>query len=206
MQLDVQNYWNKVERALGCSQPNRIVDNFVKRRLLLEALLKYPLAGARIVELGSGLGLTAYAVGLINGCIKYTGVDISQSFSAAAKHHFGLNVVVCDITDGLPFPDGAADIIFAFDTLEHIQPEKRPALFKEMDRILNKKDRAIFINNPLNESKHDPRYDFTLEEKEIGELAAVTNTRILEMKILQQDSLAYQFVAMGNFKTSGVKP
>lgn len=206
MQLDVQDYWNKVERAVRNSVPGRIVDNFSKRRMLVEALLRYPLLDASIVEIGPGIGLTAYALGLITGRIKYTGVDISQTYATAAKNHFGLNVVVHDVTDGLPFPDESADCFFAFDSMEHIQPEKRPGLFREMDRVLKKDDRIIFINNPLDESKHDVKYDFSFDEKDISDLAKATNTKILEIKLLRDGVSSYQFIVLGTLCRPAVKP
>ena len=197
MQLDVQDYWNKVERAVRSSgKGHHIVDNFDKRRVLVEALLKYPLQDAKIVELGTGLGLTAHVLGLTNGRLAYTGVDISQTFADAAKKHFGLSVVVKDVTDGLPFADGVANALFAFDVLEHIAPEHREKLWGEIDRILDKKERIIFINNPLDESGHNEKYDFGLDETDIAKLAVATGTRIVEVKILQPENRHYQFIVL----------
>lgn len=200
MQVTTKEYWNNVERAIANTANGKFSDNFGKRRVLVEALLKYNLTDSRIVELGSGLGLTAYAVALVTGRLVYSGVDISENYAAAAKRFFDLRVVVHDITESLPFKDESADCIFAFDTLEHIPPEARPKLYQEIDRILSAQDRVIFINNPLSESQHDPAFDFSFNETDIVELAKATKTRIIECKLLMSGNSVYQFIVLGSVR------
>lgn len=196
MRNDVQDYWNNVERAVH-SRNGRLRDNFEKRRLMLAELAKYNFTDARILELGTGAGLTAHLVNMLSGRVAYTGIDISSTYAEAAKKLFNLHVVVSDLADPIPAPDGVVDCVFAFDCLEHIDPAHRANLFAELNRVLDKEKRFIFINNPLSESHHDQAFDFHFEEADIFALAKVTNTRLIEVKVLQATSALYQFIVLG---------
>lgn len=196
MQIDVQEYWNNVDRAKR-SNETLIVDNFAKRQVLVQALLSYPLHKAKVIELGTGLGVTADAIKRVYGKIYYCGLDISEKYADTARKVFKHDVRIVDLTEPLPVPDNICNTIFAFDTLEHIQPDKREGLWKELDRILHKQERLIFILNPLDESHHNSQYDFHLDERDIAQLAHITNTRIVELKILMAEDNKFQFIVLG---------
>lgn len=129
------------------------------------------------------------------------GMDISERYAKNASDMFHLPVIVTDITQPLPAPSGEMHCVFAFDVLEHIEPEKRPALFSEIDRVLHPTERMIFINNPLGKSQHNPRFDFEFDENDIAVLAKATRTKILEVKLLRtdgDDEYMYQFIVLGS--------
>ncbi len=65
--------------------------------------------------------------------VNYTGIDSSDSTVANARER-GINAVVGDLNEGLPFPDGAFDAAILKDLLEHVNDPV--ALVSEVRRVL----------------------------------------------------------------------
>lgn len=97
------------------------------------------------VDLGSGRGedLIAIYQGLkpeLRSRVSFTGVDaISERLEIARrdskqKNISGINFMLHDITDRLPFEDGTVDFVYSSEVVEHLpSPE---SFFKEIRRIL----------------------------------------------------------------------
>jgi len=103
---------------------------------------------SRVLEVGCGSGRYALQLAEITGC-SVLGVDINESGirnGAALARERNLTDRVtyrlCDVSQGLPFPDASFDAAFANDVLCHIPG--RPAVFQKIFRILKPASRFLF--------------------------------------------------------------
>jgi SAM-dependent methyltransferase len=87
------------------------------------ALARVP-AGAAVLEIGCrDGGLRRY----LPADIRYQGMDIAPEFAAS-------DILIRDVSDGLPFPDASFDHVFCIEVLEHV-PNPYGAL-AEIRRVL----------------------------------------------------------------------
>lgn len=99
-----------------------------------------PVAGARMLDIGSGSGAIAIALIREHGAAHVTGVDVEPPVCAAATRRVaaaGLtqNITIQEVTPGpLPFEDATFDVVFSKDSIIHI-PDKE-ALAADVFRIL----------------------------------------------------------------------
>lgn len=97
------------------------------------------LAGARVLDIGCGLGGPAMVLAGETGA-RVTGIDVEDAILARATDRVaeaGLadRVDLMRVAPGrLPFADAAFDVVFSKDSLVHI-PDK-PAIFAEAHRVL----------------------------------------------------------------------
>lgn len=172
-------YWDNVAEKV--SLDGTIRDNWVKRRGLVKHLLNYDLTNTHILEIGSGLGLTAAMLNMIyGGHFKYTGTDISEKFCKLASEKAHLTVLNVR-PDNLPFEDKKFDCLFAFDVLEHIPANDKPNVYKELNRVLT--DTAyVYINNPHpnNPCGHSPEEEHGFGEADIAEMCRVLKMEVYE--------------------------
>jgi SAM-dependent methyltransferase len=83
---------------------------------------------------------------------EYIGVDWTKS-----SHDQGNVDVICNVSSRLPFPDNIADVVTAFQVMEHL-PE--PAVFlAESYRIL-RPGGGLFITVPFMWHVHEGPYDY----------------------------------------------
>jgi SAM-dependent methyltransferase len=163
-------YWDHVARQVKGHGVNDLNDNIWKRCEIVRRILSHRPIDWKILEIGVGQGLGAAVFNLLTlGHNKYLGTDVSAEFCRFVAKRWKLPVVQTDI---LKLPDGPFDMIWAFDTLEHVRPEDRKAGYEEMGRVLGKPG-LILINMPLNESGHEPEFDWGMKEEEAFELARV---------------------------------
>jgi len=198
--LKEQEYWNGVERQTS-PDSDFVLDNFEKRRALLHELTKFSFVRGKVLEIGTGNGVTAHLVRSLNVPMFYAGIDVSDKFASTAKRLFKLDVKVGDAAE-LPWPNETFDSVWAFDSLEHIAPYKREQTYKEIDRVLKKDSRYIFINNPLDEhtSGHDAGFDFGLDEEDVAKLCKATGTKIFYLKTIESQKRQYQFIVLGRLE------
>jgi len=67
-------------------------------------------AGAAVLDIGARDGGLR---GFLPPGVKYQGIDIAPEFA-------GPDVLIRDISNGIPFPDGAYDFVFCIEVLEHV--------------------------------------------------------------------------------------
>ncbi len=125
----------------------------------VDLILKYlaPREGERILDLGCGVGTFAFHCAK-NGAVC-AAVDYSQESLEMAKKliaRFGLENKVefkcCDISNGLPFADGAFNKIISADFVEHIDYSQKLKMISELYRLLAPEGKAIiFTPNLLRE-------------------------------------------------------
>lgn len=99
-----------------------------------------PIAGARVLDVGCGLGAIDLLLVERFGAAHVTGVDVEAPLVARAAARVdaaGLSdrISVRKVSPGpFPFEDGAFDVVFSKDSMIHI-PDK-PALYAEVHRVL----------------------------------------------------------------------
>ena len=99
-----------------------------------------PIAGARVLDVGCGLGAIDVLLVERFGAAHVTGVDVEAPLVARAAARVETagkadRISICKVSPGpFPFDDGAFDIVFSKDSMIHI-PDK-PALYAEVCRVL----------------------------------------------------------------------
>lgn len=177
MRPEESEYWNYVCVTLKGQNKGEVSDNINKRCEIVSRILAHRPVKARILEIGVGQGLGAAVVNLVTlGNVSYTGTDVGPEFCEFVKKRWKLNVINTDI---LKLPDGPFDMIWAFDTLEHVRPEERKAGYAEMGRVLAAPG-IILLNVPLDGSLHEQEFDWGMKEREVFDVAEATNTKVIK--------------------------
>lgn len=175
MRAEESAYWDHVANVVKGKNVGGVTDNIWKRCSIVSRILEHRPVNARILEIGAGQGLGAAVVNLVTlGNIFYTGTDVSPAFCKFVNHRWKLDMVNTDV---LNLPDGPFDMIWAFDTLEHVRPEERVAGYKEMGRVLAEHG-VILLNVPCDESGHVEEFDWGMDEMDVAEIAKTTGTKI----------------------------
>jgi SAM-dependent methyltransferase len=109
--------------------------------------------GARVLEVGSGLGILAAAVAQTAAGVQVTGVEISPEQLRAAVQAPGVEYRQGD-AQRLPFPDGSFDLVYARFLLEHVG-DPLEAL-REMRRVARPGGRVAVMENDISTCRFDP--------------------------------------------------
>jgi hypothetical protein len=166
-------YWDGIAVKVKGRDRGELNDNIWKRCAIVSRILAHRPCHARVLEIGAGQGLGAATVNLVTlGNLKYVGTDVSPVFCDFVAKRWKLEVVNTDI---LALPTGTFDMIWAFDTLEHVRPEDRKQGYANMGKALAE-HAVILINAPLNESAHDGEFDWGMNPREVFEIADATGT------------------------------
>ena len=128
--------------VLECFEAPAAVEN----RYILS--LMGPLAGKRILDIGSGLGESSVYFGRMGA--RVTMIDISPRMIEKAKEvgrYHGVEIEGrTGIGEQLPVGDAEFDIVYVANTIHHVTNRRR--LFYEMQRVL-KPDGSFFSYDPL---------------------------------------------------------
>lgn len=96
-----------------------------------------PLAGLRVVDVGSGTGAMVRAIRAA-GAASVTGIECTpgqlQAAHAADPDHAGDHLE--GVGQNLPLPDASADLVTFFYSLHHVPAEHMPAALAEAHRVL----------------------------------------------------------------------
>jgi len=87
--------------------------------------------GSRVLDIGAGSGDITYKIK--EKGFSVTGVDFSEEGVKLARR-LGLNCLVVDLDNGIPFDDGVFDIVWAGDIIEHLFDPI--FVLKEVNRVL----------------------------------------------------------------------
>lgn len=165
-------YWDHVAKEVKGHGVGGITDNIWKRCMIVSRILAHRPIRKKILEIGVGQGMAAAVLNLVTlANIDYVGTDVSKEFCEFVSRRWRLPVVQTDV---LKLPDGPFDMIWAFDTLEHVRPEDRPRGYAEIGRVLAPNG-TILLNIPLSESRHDVEFDWGMKEREVHDIAEATS-------------------------------
>ena len=128
----------------------------------------YPLArphsGARVMELGSGVGWIMEAVIERFSPQEIVGLDISANMIARAQERFSHPSARFELYDGfhMPFSDSYFDVVYSVAAAQHIEKHVAFLLFEELHRVLAPGGHAIVH---LLAVDHIPRSEVTYHEE-----------------------------------------
>ena len=117
------------------------------RRILIDEL-RMDLRGRKTLDVGCGGGLLAEEFARL-GCVV-TGIDPSEKSLESARDHARQAGLAIEYRQGvgeaLPFPDGAFEIVYCCDTLEHVNDLGK--VIGEISRVL--KPGGVFLYDTIN--------------------------------------------------------
>jgi SAM-dependent methyltransferase len=103
-----------------------------------------PLGGQRVLDVGCGVGM--YAAALRRETPHVFGVEIERERALEAKTRAAGVAQSCG--ERLPFSDGAFDVVFSHEVLEHVADDR--ACAAEMARVARRSGRiVVFVPNRL---------------------------------------------------------
>jgi SAM-dependent methyltransferase len=90
--------------------------------------------GMRVLDVGCGtMGLRA-----LEPELEITGVDLSP------RPTYPGPFLQADVTAGLPYEDGAFDLVYSSSVIEHVPPPRRAAFAAEVNRV----GRGLYVQTP----------------------------------------------------------
>ena len=114
------------------------------RRAILSML--EPRAGARLLDLGTHRGEFTARVAQRLGATSVRGVELLEGHALVARSR-GIDVRRADLDEGLPFEDGAFDVVHANQVIEHVR--RTDTFLREMRRVLAPDGLACISTNNL---------------------------------------------------------
>jgi SAM-dependent methyltransferase len=152
------NDYDSFAEAYSAENENNLVNAYYERPGMLA--LAGDVAGRRILDAGCGSG--ALSVALRDRGAVVTGIDASAGMLALARRRLGDDVAlhVVDLSDRLPFDDGAFDDVVASLVLHYLE-DWGPTL-AELRRVLRPGGRLIAsVDHPfVAYTIQDPRPDY----------------------------------------------
>lgn len=100
----------------------------------------------RILDCGCGDGSFTFELARAANADKVNGVELDDSRASAALER-GIEVSISDLNEGLPFPDGAFDLVHSNQVIEHLWATD--TLLRETHRVLKPGGIAIISTNNL---------------------------------------------------------
>jgi len=109
--------------------------------------------GARVLEVGSGLGILANDVAASTTGVDLVGLEVSAEQLAATRPRPGVTFVQGD-AHALDFPDTSFDVVYARYLLEHVAAPDR--VLREMRRVVKPGGRVAVCENDVSLMRFDP--------------------------------------------------
>jgi SAM-dependent methyltransferase len=105
-----------------------------------------PHAGARLLDLGTSEGEFTMRVAERLGAASVSGIELIDEHAAVARSR-GIDVRRADLDEGLPFEDGAFDVVHANQVIEHVR--RTDTFLRETRRVLAPDGLACISTNNL---------------------------------------------------------
>jgi SAM-dependent methyltransferase len=131
--------------------------NYLQRKI--EILLKefdIALSDKKMLDFGCGAGASTL-IFLRCGATDVTGVEVNDTLLDIAKSRLndffekGFHLMKIEYIDGkysMPFPNGEFDIVWAQAILEHVLPDQRASVLRELWRVLKKDGLLVLLGTP----------------------------------------------------------
>lgn len=143
MTMESENKIIHIERLVPGRAPSNLWEEHLTR---YQFATKYA-ENKFVLDLGCGTGYGSFELAKNRKVKKIIGIDNSKEAIDYAKKHYqnrNLEFRIGDVSN-LDFPDGSADIIIAFEIIEHLkEPDK---FLEEIKRVL-KKSGLCLISTP----------------------------------------------------------
>ena len=137
--------------------------------------------GARILDIGCGTG--ALATVLAERGFRVNAVEPSAEMRARARRHFagrGIELADGDPLRGLPFPEGAFDLVVASHVVHGLQPFDRAVFYREASRV--SRGLVLFHDFPPRSLRHGWPDVYVLETLERSDYRRFIRTAAAEMR------------------------
>ena len=105
-----------------------------------------PRAGARLLDLGTHRGEFTMRVAERLGAASVHGIELLEDHAQVARSR-GIEVCRADLDEGLPFEDGAFDVVHANQVIEHVR--RTDTFLREIRRVLAAEGLACISTNNL---------------------------------------------------------
>jgi SAM-dependent methyltransferase len=195
MRESESKYWDHVALNLKGIASGNINDNILKRCEVVRRILAHRPEKAKVLEIGAGLAMAAQAVNtVLLGNFHYIGTDVSPEFCKYVEQKFRFTMYHADILQ-LPACEGGFDMVWAFDTLEHVRPEDRAAGYLEIGRVLAPHG-VVLLNLPLDDCGHLDEFDHGITDQDAAELAKAIGGRISKWEVyrIEEQGLTFAWV------------
>jgi SAM-dependent methyltransferase len=137
------------ERIVPWARDAQVIYEHYHRYLWARELV----AGRRVLDLGSGEGFGAAL--LAQAATAVTGVDIDERTVEHSRANYpGVDFRVASASDLSAFPDGAFDVVVAFEVIEHVAEQER--VLAEVARVLAD-DGLLVMSTPERRTYSDDR-------------------------------------------------
>ena len=147
-----QAYWDK--RGLTYYRDTQGIGLWKKEALLHQIAL---LAPETVLEVGCGYGRILQSVEKFHGIKRSAGADFSQSMLNEARKHCKSELILADVTKGLPFKDEEFDLVYTFGVIMHIPPQRHSLAILEISRVA--KYVIVHYELPVKNGWHCYNYD-----------------------------------------------
>jgi methionine biosynthesis protein MetW len=121
-----------------------IASEEANRRAVLKALPAR--RGGRVLDLGTHRGDFTLRLADHLGADGVSGVELIERHAAVARSR-GIDVVIGDLDEGIPFPSESFDVVHANQVLEHVR--RTDVLLREVRRVLRPDGVACISTNNL---------------------------------------------------------
>ena len=172
----VANDYDSFAEAYAAETESILVNGFYTRPAILD--LAGEVAGRRILDVGCGAGPLAAALRERGALV--TGIDSSAKMLELARRRLGEGPVllVADLADPLPFPDGAFDDVIACLVLHYLKDWTAP--LAELRRVVAPGGRLIVaVNHPWIYKLIKPEGDYFATEQWSDEYTFSGQTAVL---------------------------
>jgi 2-polyprenyl-3-methyl-5-hydroxy-6-metoxy-1,4-benzoquinol methylase len=111
--------------------------------------------GNSILEIGAGFGVLGTGLGLFSRNKVVATEHPSRAYLNSKSYHQNLDehnveIVLCDLLEGLPFEDMSFEQVYFCDVIEHLEPVKIPYVLSEISRVLKPEGELILSTPNLN--------------------------------------------------------
>jgi SAM-dependent methyltransferase len=130
------------DKAIRLGHPSYVWRFGQDRRL--DMIRQYiPLEGARILDIGCGVG--TYVAKFTGLTAVAFGVDLDAEKLARARHEKALRLLAASASEVLPFPDNSFDAVLLHEVIEHVADDAQT--IREAHRV-SRQDGVVFVFAP----------------------------------------------------------